>query len=471
MAKPPKSFGRSVLALASGGVAAQAVVFLARPVLTRLYTPEAFGVLGVFVALASAVSVLATLRYEDAVVLPESEPDARALLALTWGSALAVCGLFALVFLPREAIAGALGVAGLAPLLPWVPMVALLYAYGNGAQAWAGREHGFRLIAMALAVQSTATVAVQLAATNGGGSGLVMGVAAGAVAFALVLVVPVLGSGVLRGLSPREVARVARRYARFPRLGLPASTLGQVGARVPPLALGATFGGATVGYFALAAMAVMVPLAFVADAVGQVFGVHAAEAQREAKLEPLARTTFRRLIGWIAYPVAAAAVVGPTLFALVFGAEWETAGLYARLLAPWLALSVLVPPLTRAFDVTERQDRELWGGAVHALGVVAGLVAGAVLGTPEAGVLALGLGGGLGRLGQLVLALGVAGVSLDAALRDAARPLGRAAVCLAPAFAFAASDPQVGALIAAVAGGVVCWAWTWKAEVTGWTGT
>ncbi|MEM1054957.1 MAG: lipopolysaccharide biosynthesis protein [Bacteroidota bacterium] len=465
MAVQPKSFARSVLALASGGVAAQAVVFLARPVLTRLYSPEAFGVLGIFVALASVLAVLATLRYEDAVVLPERDVDGRALLALTWGAALAVSGLAALALLPREAIAQGLGVPGLAPLLPWVALVGLLYAYGNGAQAWLGREHAFRLIAVGIAAQSVTTVAVQLLARGIGSAGLVVGVAAGAVAFALVLVVPVLGRGVLRGLDPAEVARVARRYERFPRLGLPATALGQVGSRVPPLALGAAFGAATVGHFALAAMAVVVPLAFGADAVGQVYGVHAAEAQREARLATLTRETFRRLVGWILYPVAAAALVGPVLFALVFGTEWETAGLYARLLAPWLALSVLVPPLTRAFDATERQDRELWGGALHAVGVVGGLGAGALLGTPEAGVLALGLGGALGRLGQLLLALSVAGVSPRAALRDAARPLGRTAMCLLPAVGLtAASGEGLPALVAAVAGGVVCWGWTWRAE-------
>lgn len=461
---PRRSFARSVLALAGGGAAAQAVVFAARPVLTRLYSPEAFGVLGVFVALSSGIAVLATLRYEDAIALPEHEEDARSLLALTWGAALAVCGLAALALLPRDLLAGAFGVPDLAPLLPWVPLVALLYAYSNGAQAWLGRGHAFRMIAFALALQALATVGVQLAAVDSAGVGLVLGAAAGAVAFALLLVVPVLHQGVLREIDPSEVARVARRFRRFPRLGLPASALGQIGSRLPPLALGAAFGAATVGHFALAAMAVVVPLAFVTDAVGQVFGIHAAEAQRGGRLKPLVLSTFRRLVGWTAYPVAAAAVTGPLLFSLVFGADWETAGVYARFLAPWLGLSVLVPPLTRAFDATERQDRELWGSALHAAGVVGGLAAGATTGDPAFGVFALGVGGGVGRLGQCLLALSVGGVGPGRALREAARPLGRAALCLTPALVIAVSGTAGASLAAAIGGGALCWAWTWKAE-------
>ena len=464
-------FARSVLTLAGGGLAAQAVVFLARPVLTRLYSPEAFGVLGLFVALAAVISTLATLRYEDAVVLPESESDAKRLVALTWGSALAVCGLAALALLPRQPIATIQGAPDLAPLLPLVPLVALLYAYGNGAQSWLSREHAFRLIALGIAMQSLATVGVQLAAREAGGAGLVLGSAAGAIAFALVLVVPVLSRGVLRNLDPTGLARVAQRYRRFPRLGLPASALGQIGARVPPLALGATFGTATVGYFGLAAMAVLVPLAFVADAVGHVFGVHAAEAHREHTLAELTEATYRRLLAFVAYPVLAVAFTGPALFGLVFGDEWTVAGEYARLLAPWLGLAVLVPPLTRTFDATERQDRELWGGIASAVGVLAGLLVGAATGSARNGILALGIGAAVGRAVQLGLALHVAGVSLAEAARLSVPPVLRSLLCLAPGIGLAVSGRPLGALGAAVAGGMVYWTWALRAEPTGSTGT
>ncbi|HIG74256.1 MAG TPA: polysaccharide biosynthesis protein [Bacteroidetes bacterium] len=466
-----RSFGRSVLALAGGGLAAQAVVFLARPVLTRMYSPEAWGEVGVFLALASGLSLLATLRYEDAILLPESDAAARPVLALTWGAALVVCGLAGLAVLPREAIATALGVPGLAPWVPWIPLVALLYAYGNGAQAWMSREHAFTLVALAIATQSLATVGVQLGAAGhpagallDDGGGLVLGVTAGAIGFALVLAIPVLQRGALRDLSPTSVASAARRYARFPRLGLPATVLGQIGSRLPPLVLGAAFGAEVVGQFGLAAMAVLVPLAFVADAVGQVYGVHAAEAARAGTLRSLTATTLRRLLGFVLYPITAVALVGPTLFALVFGEVWGTAGVYARALAPWLLLAVLVPPLTRAFDATERQDRELRASVWSAGGVLLGLGLGAWAGSPSAAVFALGLAGAMGRLGQAAHALGVAGVGLSESVRLARGPASRTLVCIAPAAALAAMGRHELALGAAVAGGLVNAAWAYRAE-------
>lgn len=449
-------FSRSVLTLVAGGAAAQAVVFLARPVLTRMYTPEAFGALGEFVALAALLAVLATLRYEDAIPLPTQHDGAGALLALCAAVALGVCGVGAVALLPREAIADRLGAPALIPLLPFVPLAALLYAWGNAAQAWLARADRYRAIALGLGAQALGTVGVQLAAPGLEAAGLVLGSVAGAVLFAAVLLGWALASGALVGVSPEAIVQMARRYARFPRLGLPATALGQVGARLPPLALGAMLGAASVGHFGLAAASVLVPLALVGDSVGQVFGVHAAEAHRSGGLGLLARRTLGRMLGVVAYPIAAVALVGPDLFAFVYGDVWREAGLYARLLAPWLALSVLVPPLTRSFDATERQDREILAGALHAVGVVGGLTVGATLGSAPEAILALGVGGALGRLGQLIVAMRVADAT--GLWRVCRPPLLRAGACLFPSVLAAALGARWAAIGLAILGGLVCWA-------------
>ena len=450
---------RAVATLAAGGVAAQAVVFLARPVLTRLYTPEAWGAVSVFVALAGAIATLATLRYEDAVPLPERDETARDVLALVLACAAVGAGVAALLLAPRKEIVDALGVAPLASSLPLVPAVALLYAWGNGAQAWLGRAHLWRAVAVAIGAQSVVTVAVQLSAPEAGAEGLVLGVAAGSAAFALVGVGRALARGALRGVTASGVARAARRYRRFPALGLPASALGQVGARLPPLALGAAFGAGVVGQVGLATMAVLVPLAFVSDAVGQVFGVRAAEAYREGALGPLARRTLGRLLAFVLPAVGAAALLGPELFAWVFGDEWRSAGVYARSLAPWLALAAVAPPLTRAFDAAERQDREVWAGALSAGGVALGLAVGAWLGTPGAAALALGVGGGMGRLGQTALAMSAAGVPVRVTLGAFSRPLAVGALALAPALVAQTQSAHALAVVLAAVGVGACWAW------------
>ena len=79
--KGPSLRGDAVLLLA-GGAAAQAVPLLLGPLLTRLFTPEAFGVFTQFSTIAAALAVVASLRYEQALPMALDDEDGAALLAL-----------------------------------------------------------------------------------------------------------------------------------------------------------------------------------------------------------------------------------------------------------------------------------------------------------------------------------------------------------------------------------------------------
>lgn len=79
---PKSSFARSVAVLAGGTAAGQAIVVLASPIITRLYTPEDFGVLAVYSSLLGILSTVAALRYELAIPLSEKDEDAAALLKI-----------------------------------------------------------------------------------------------------------------------------------------------------------------------------------------------------------------------------------------------------------------------------------------------------------------------------------------------------------------------------------------------------
>src|SRR5690606_32485593 len=76
------AFLQPVLTLVGGAAAAQALVFATRPVLTRLFTPDDFGVLTVFVTLVAVLGTVASGRYEDALMLPEDDGEAAHVLSL-----------------------------------------------------------------------------------------------------------------------------------------------------------------------------------------------------------------------------------------------------------------------------------------------------------------------------------------------------------------------------------------------------
>jgi O-antigen/teichoic acid export membrane protein len=452
-----------VLTLVSGVAVAQALVFAARPALTRLYSPEDFGVLTLYVALAALLAALASGRYDDASLLPGSRREAGGLLLLAFGG-IAVTALAVGVLVAwRGTWAALLASPGLAPALLLLPPGLFLLAGGQALETWHTRHDRFRVISAGRVAQSAAVVAGQVGAgvLGAGALGLVGGTAAGFAALLVVAAVPVLlrDGGVLRAAAEaRLLLRLAARYRRFPLLSGPAAFLNLLSARVPILLLAAFFGEATVGLYGLAFGTLAMPVGLVTGSMSQVFGVRAAEAQRAGTLGPLTRAFHRRLVAVALFPMAAAALAGPALFAFVFGAAWAEAGVYARLLAPWLFVLAVAPPLTRIFDVTERQRHDLAFSVVLFGTLTAALVLAALLGGEAR--LAVGVVSAVGtltRLVQVAWMLRLAGASRRQAAADVLRHVRFALPALAPTLAVLTVTDRPLPLLAALALGAAAY--------------
>ena len=77
------SSARNVLTLMSGTAIAQGLTLGFAPVLTRIYKPEDFGVLGLYISIVGILSVIICWRYELAIVLPRENKDAINILIMS----------------------------------------------------------------------------------------------------------------------------------------------------------------------------------------------------------------------------------------------------------------------------------------------------------------------------------------------------------------------------------------------------
>ncbi|MEG1051452.1 MAG: lipopolysaccharide biosynthesis protein, partial [Janthinobacterium sp.] len=117
----------------------QLITFAATPLLTRLYSPGEFGILGVYVGLLGVISVVAHLRYEMAIPLPLRRGAALQVVGLALACLLAFSAL--LLVLGLGAGQRILALAGSAVLAPyyWLLPVGLLLT-GN---VWSGAMYRF----------------------------------------------------------------------------------------------------------------------------------------------------------------------------------------------------------------------------------------------------------------------------------------------------------------------------------------
>src|SRR5450759_598427 len=74
---------RSASVLITGTVIAQLISILLQPVLRRFFSPETFGTYSVYLSIVGIITVISSLRYDDAIVLPKNDKESANVLFLS----------------------------------------------------------------------------------------------------------------------------------------------------------------------------------------------------------------------------------------------------------------------------------------------------------------------------------------------------------------------------------------------------
>lgn len=367
------SFARGVTVLMGGAAGAQLLLLLAAPLLTRIYDPEDFGLVAVYASLLALFGVVSSLRYELAIPLPDNEGEAAnvAVLCLI----LVMFSTFltgVLVVLLGSTTAAALGVPTLYGYLWLLPVGVLITGFYSVFNYWAVRAKLFTSIAGTKLRQALTTIVIQLAAFKLGGIGLLVGQVAGQGVGTMTLGLPALKSAGFKTVSMSGIKNAAGRYVRFPIFSTWAGFANAAGLQLPPLMFAALFGPAAAGLYMLANRVLLIPMNLIGGAIGQVFFANAPEAYRVGKLGSLVAKLHEKLAHIGLPPALLLMLLGPTLFAFVFGVQWLQAGEFAQWMAPWLYLVFVSSPLNTMFVVVEAQ---LQGLAFQAILLVSRIMA------------------------------------------------------------------------------------------------
>jgi O-antigen/teichoic acid export membrane protein len=342
----------------SWGVAAQGVNFLLMPLLTRIYDPSQFGLFSIFSNVSVLLGVVAAMRYEFAIVLPTDDRDAGLVAWLAIDSAL----VFGLLLACSLGGAGPLllrwrALAAIRPWIAWLPIAVVLLATYNAQAYWAIRKREYARLGFSKLVIALATGCIQLGYANlvgRGTGGLLAGLVAGQLAGMLYLA---RGSEIPIRLAGRwrEIAAMGRRFSHFPKFSAPGSGLDGISQLLPVALLTSTFGPAVAGQFAIADRAMRMPSVLLGSSLAQVFFQRLSQSRTDpAECHRLLLKTWRHLAALGLVPVSVAMVLGPWLFASVFGARWREAGEIARALSPGVFAYFIAFPTSNVVVVFER---------------------------------------------------------------------------------------------------------------------
>lgn len=287
--------------------------------------------------------------------------------------------------------------------------------------------------------QSFGMLVVQLTTYKLGVLALLLGQVVGQGAGTLGLARTVWAEPAFRQVTWKGVWQAAVRYKRFPIFSTWEGLSNNAGVQLPPLLFAALFSPAAAGIYTLANRVLSLPISLVGNAIGQVFFANAAHEHREGKLGPLIAQLHGKLAHIGLPPALLLMLLGPDLFALIFGEKWRQAGEFARWMTPWLYFVFVSSPLSTLFAVTEKLKQGLTFQIMLLLSRVGAIALGASLGDLMLTVKLFASASALCWLGFLFWVARIAGNTASTVLLPTLSAGGVALLCATPVFVHKAS--------------------------------
>lgn len=347
------SFVRNVGKLASGTAFAQIIAFITIPILSRIYSQEAFGLLALFGASVSLISSFATLKYDTALVLPKEDKDAYALLKLSNISTILItliCMVVMMLPIPYfEQYHGLQFLIGLGVLLS--------VNYNNSA-LWNIRFKHFNHTALSSVIQSIAIFSFQYILYRYFNlKGLVIGNLIGVLIAGIYLIVSrYFNWYTYFKISKKEMVEQGKRYIDFPKYFTPSSAILSFSASLPILLFVKYIPLSQIGVYGMALKIISQPVRLISNSMQSV--ILGDMAERKNLDKPIFRWYLKILIALFGVSALVSLVLillGDSIVSTFLGPEWIDVSLYARMLIPLLIGMMISAPGKAAIRVFEMQ--------------------------------------------------------------------------------------------------------------------
>ncbi|MED0631617.1 oligosaccharide flippase family protein [Escherichia marmotae] len=330
-------FLKSVVIIASGTALAQIINLATIPLITRLYGPEAYGMMGSFMSIVNVLIPLSALSYPIAVVLPRKDTVSNIIvrLSLILGiatSLIVLIGLILYTFLKDDSGMPSWYIAV-------IPLTILILPLQQCGQQWLIRKKQYSVIAKVSIIQSVVLNALKILVglPFHGVKTLVIITAIGYWLQALQFFHNAKKNGlvIINSKFLRNLPKVSRAYSDFPIYRTPQVLVNALSQSLPIFVMGFYFGATQVGYFSLAQTILGAPVTLLTGALSNVlFPKITQKVNNRELISPLIKKSFLGLVALSTSIYVTIILFGPQLFSFIFGHEWEIGGVYGR----WMAL-------------------------------------------------------------------------------------------------------------------------------------
>ncbi len=358
---------KNILNVSFFTILAQVVGIISLPIITRIYSPSDFGLYSFFVTVMSISGLLATGKFDSAILVSENKTKRKNLmkiiLLISISASFCFLALFFIVDLFNLEI---FQLENKYELLSLALLSIIFYANTASFTFWHNTKSRYTLLGIGQLLRASSAAIIKISLGVGAtitGAGLIYGyVASQAILLILFFTIFFINDLQRNNLIPKKedllqhissFKETIKEYKDFPKFALPTDFISHVSSQAPILLTGPIFGGTTLGFFALARTILGLPTQILGSAVRTVFQREAAkEFNKNGTCKKVFLNTFFILSGAALIPCIITMLYAEPIFVFIFGEEWEMAGTYCEILAPLFFIRMVSKPLNFMFHLS-----------------------------------------------------------------------------------------------------------------------
>lgn len=346
---------RGASLLFTGTVIAQAISILLQPFLRRYFPVEAYGSFSVYSSLVGIIAVISSLKFDDAIVLPDKDEDSIALIGISLFFSFIINLLLLLtICLFGEDIVKLLRLPvkhGL-QILILVPVGAFLYTFYQSLNNWLIRKKRFLDVSVNKLIRRSSEGISQVSfALAGVFKGLVYSDIIGQFLNALSTAFMGFKHGLtIKKLNKGILVSAFKLYFDFPKYYLIPSFMSACSFLLPVVIINRLFSADYAGYFDMTKVILSIPIAFVTTSFSGVLLQKTSE--KYLKGESIVNELRPVLYIVLAVCIVEFLVIMPfgvAIFKFVFGNKYEMSGIISKILVWSFAFNFFVSTFSSLF--------------------------------------------------------------------------------------------------------------------------
>jgi O-antigen/teichoic acid export membrane protein len=358
------SFTQDVFIVSSGKVIVAIIGFLFVPILSRIYSPEAYGNFSLYSAFVAFFVPLFTFSFPSAFVVAKNDKLFYNLFSLsTILLLLSTAITFLIVLLLGDYIISVFNLAYETSILWLIPAGILINGFFNQLTSWNVRRKQFAL-SSSVAIGHNLLIRIfnLLIGILGRNIsyGLIFGNLLGrftALCYLIVIFLQKEKRKFIRKITISDIIISGKIYRKYPLYFLPSRLLENLWSQSIVYVIGFGFSKSILGNFAIAVSVLNIPIQVIANSMSSVFLKKANDLYMSNKDELpvfIKRLTSKLFFTWI-IPFSILSVFGPEMIKVFLGDQWTMAGRMSGIMAPYFFTTLIVSPILSVLQVLKKE--------------------------------------------------------------------------------------------------------------------